>query len=461
MLQKSKKVYYSINPLTNKIIAEHMEETWESIAIKIEESKIAFESWKKKSFEERGQYFKKAAQLLRENSEEYAQLMTDEMGKLHQQGIAEAKKCAWVCEYYAEKAGDFLQPEHIITEHKSTTVYYQPLGTILQIMPWNFPFWQVFRFAAPALMAGNVTLLKHAPNVLGCAKVVENIFREAGFPKHVFQHIIASNEQVEQVISTDAVQGVALTGSVGVGKIIGRLAGKNLKTAVLELGGADPFIVLKDANLAKAAKTAVQSRMHNAGQTCISAKRFIVEESVADEFLCLVKKEMLQLVIGNPNNKETNISVLARMDLAMNLQKQVDKSIAMGAKVEVTGGHQEGSCYFHPMLLTNVQKGMPAYEEELFGPVASLFKVKNIEEAITLANDSVFGLGGTIFSENEELATEVALRLEAGAICINKIMSSDPRVPFGGVKQSGIGRELGREGVRTFVNLKSVVVGTE
>lgn len=458
MVQSSKTIHYSINPLTNKIIAEHEEETWESIAQKIKQSEDAFASWHQLTFEERGAYFKEAAKLLRKNSKKYAQIMTDEMGKLHLQGVAEAEKCAWVCEYYADHAGRFLQPEHIATEHKSTTIYYQPLGTILQVMPWNFPFWQVFRFAAPALMAGNVTLLKHASNVLGCAKVIEGIFEEAGFPKHVFQHLIPSNDQVEKILGEEAVQGVALTGSVGVGKIIGRIAGSNLKTSVLELGGSDPFVVLKDADLPKAAKIAVQSRVHNSGQTCISAKRFIVEAPVASEFLRLVKKEMKALVVGDPNKKETQVGVLARMDLAEGLQQQVDKSIAMGAKVEVEGGHKKGTCYFQPMLLTNVQKGMPAYEEELFGPVAALFVVKDAEEAITLANDSIFGLAGTVFSEDEMAAREVALRLEVGAVCINKMMSSDPRVPFGGVKQSGVGRELGREGVRTFINLKSVIV---
>ena len=397
--------------------------------------------------------------LLRANKEGYAQLMTDEMGKLHQQGLAEVEKCAWVCEYYAENAADFLAPEQLMTEQKSTIVHYQPLGTVLQVMPWNFPFWQVFRFAVPTLMAGNVTLLKHALNVLGCGKAIEAIFKEAGFPEYVFQQVIASNEDVAKILETEAVQGVALTGSVGAGKIVGGLAGKQLKTAVLELGGSDPFIVLKDADLAKAAKVAVKSRMHNSGQTCISAKRMIVEAPVAAEFLALVKEEMHQLVVGDPNQPTTNIGALARLDLAQNLQQQVNESIALGATVEVAGGHQEGTCYFHPLLLSKVQKGMPAYEEELFGPVGVFFEVENVDEAVALANDSIFGLGATVFSENEAVAQAVALRLDVGAVCINKIMSSDPRVPFGGVKQSGIGRELGREGIRTFVNLKAIVVG--
>ncbi|MGH1335842.1 MAG: NAD-dependent succinate-semialdehyde dehydrogenase [Aureispira sp.] len=460
MVQGSRTIHYSINPLTNSIIAEHEEETWEAIAQKITSSQIAFDSWRQKSFEERGVYFKRAAALLRSKKETYAALMTNEMGKLHQQGLAEVEKCAWVCEYYADKAAEFLAAETLVTEQKSTLVHYQPLGTILQVMPWNFPFWQVFRFAAPTLMAGNVTLLKHALNVLGCAKAITALFKEAGFPDNVFQDVIANNEQVAKILEATTVQGVALTGSVGAGKAVGRLAGNQLKTAVLELGGSDPFIVLKDADLAKAAKVAVQSRMNNSGQTCISAKRMIVEAPVADAFLRLVKEEIKKLVVGAPDEPTTNIGALARMDLAENLQQQVEQSVALGATIEIDGGHQEGTCYFHPMLLTNVQKGMPAYEEELFGPVAVFFKVKDIEEAITLANDSIFGLGGTVFSKDEAVAQAVALRLEVGAVSINKIMSSDPRVPFGGVKQSGIGRELGREGVRTFVNLKAIVVGT-
>ena len=450
-------VYHSINPLTNQLLETYQQENREQILKKIEQADTAFQSWRNQSFELRGQYFIHAAKVLRSNKERFAQMITDEMGKPYEQSKAEVEKCAWVCEYYVKNAANFLKPESIEADYKSTVVHYQPLGTILQIMPWNFPFWQVFRFAAPTLMAGNVTLLKHAPNVLGCAQLIQTVFEEAGFPRHIFQQVIASHEQVEEILAVESVRGVALTGSVRAGKAVGQLASRHLKVMVLELGGSDPFIVLKDANLVLAAQTAVKSRMHNSGQTCISAKRFIVEEAVADEFLALVKKEMQQLVIGNPNDKATSISVLARMDLAETLQQQVDQSIALGAKVEVAGGHQKGSCYFRPMLLSNIQKGMPAYEEELFGPVATFFRVKDVDEAIALANDSVFGLAATVFSQDEKVAQSVALRLDVGAVCINKIMSSDPRVPFGGVKESGIGRELGKEGIRTFVNLKSIV----
>ena len=457
-MRTSKTTHYSINPATQTVLAEHTEETWDSIQQKVQQSACAFDQGHRLSFEERGSYFKKLAALLRERTERYARLMTEEMGKPIEQSRGEVEKCAWVCTYYADHAAAFLQPEDIPTEHKMTRVYYQPLGTILQVMPWNFPFWQVFRFAAPALMAGNVTLLKHASNVLNCAKAIEALFQEV-FPQWVFQHTIASNDDVARILDQEQVQGVAITGSVGAGKVIGQLAGKNIKPCVLELGGSDPFIVLKDADLEAAANTALQSRHHNSGQTCISAKRFIVEAPVAEEFMRLLKTKMRTVVVGDPMKKETDIGPLARLDLAQSLQRQVDASIEKGAKVEVPGGHREGTHYFKPMLLSGVKPGMPAYEEELFGPVGVFFNVKNAEEAIQLANDSIFGLAGTVFSKDEDAALAVALRLEVGAVCINKMMSSDPRVPFGGVKQSGVGRELGREGVRTFVNLKSVIIG--
>lgn len=454
----SKTIHYSINPSTQTILTEHHQETWSDIAQKIHQSVQAFEGWSTLSFAERATYFETTARVLRQRSEQYAVLMTEEMGKPIEQARREIHKCAWVCEYYAKHTVEFLKPENIPTEHKITRLYYQPLGTILQVMPWNFPFWQVFRFAAPALMAGNVTLLKHAFNVLNCAHAIEALFQEI-FPQGVFQQVIASNEDVAQIMSEAPVQGVAITGSVGAGKVVGSLAGKNIKPCVLELGGSDPFIVLKDADLEKAATVALQSRHHNSGQTCISAKRFIVEAPVAAEFLQLLKDKMSRVVVGDPMDPTTQIGPLARLDLAQNLQQQVEASIAQGAQVEVAGGHRKGTHYFQPMLLSNVKKGMPAYEEELFGPVGVFFQVENTDEAVQLANDSIFGLAGTVFSQNEAAALDVALRLNTGAVCINKIMSSDPRVPFGGVKQSGIGRELGAEGARAFVNLKSVIVG--
>lgn len=452
-------VFQSVNPVSNDRIKEYPLDTWDVVLEKMEKSKDIFKKWKNFSYKERAACFFRAAEVLKTNVDTYAACITAEMGKPIVQAVAEVNKCALVCEYYASHAEAFLKDEIIETEFKKSYVHYQPLGTILQIMPWNFPFWQVFRFAAPALMAGNVTLLKHAPNVLGSAEFIQEVFDKAGFPEGVFQHLTIDVDMVEKLAKNPIIQGVALTGSVQAGAAVGALAGKNIKNCILELGGSDAFIVLKDADLEKAAQVAVQSRMHNSGQTCISAKRFIVEETVIEEFKTLVKEKMRQLVVGNPLEESTKISALARRDLAEKLQDQVDQSIHMGAVVEVAGGHKKGTNYFYPMLLSNIQKGMPAYEEELFGPVALLFTVGNVQEAIQLANDSAFGLAATIWTKDEKLAVSVAQELEVGAVAINKLMSSDPRIPFGGIKKSGVGRELGREGLMGFVNLKSIVIG--
>lgn len=448
----------TINPVNNEPIKEYHLETWEDVAAKLAQADVAFHQWKRQSYPQRAAFFVEMAKILREDAAVYAKQITLEMGKPIQQSIAEVEKCALVCEFYAENGAAFLADQAIETEFSKSYVTYQPLGTILQVMPWNFPFWQVFRFAAPALMAGNVTVLKHASNVVGCGALIQAIFDKVGFPKGVFQNLIIDNNLVANILAEKTVHGVALTGSVPAGKAVGALAGKNLTECVLELGGSDPFIVLKDANLPKAAKVAIQSRMHNSGQTCISAKRFIVEEAVAEEFKALLKEELSQLKVGDPMDEATDISVMARADLAEELQEQVNKSIEMGAVVEFSGGHKKGSNYFYPMLLSNIQKGMPAYEEELFGPVGAFFVVKNEMEAVALANDSIFGLAATVWSEDEAAAIAVAHQLEVGAVSVNKLMSSDPRIPFGGVKQSGVGRELGREGILGFVNLKSVVV---
>jgi len=376
------------NPFDNEVIKEYVLETWTEVASKLETAAVVFKEWKDKSYAQRARCFIEAAKVLKENKMVYAKQITLEMGKPIQQSIAEIEKSALVCEYYAKNAADFLADQHIETEFSKSYIAYQPLGTVLQVMPWNFPFWQVFRFTAPALMAGNVTVLKHASNVIGCGELIQDIFSRAGFPEGVFQHLIIEEDLVGDILSQESVHGLALTGSVIAGKAVGALAGKNLIECVLELGGSDPFIVLKDADLPKAAQTAIQSRMNNSGQTCISAKRFIVETSIADIFKKLLKEELDKLVVGDPMNQKTQISVMARTDLAEGLQKQVNKSIEMGAVVEFSGGHKEGTNYFYPMLLSNIQKGMPAYEEELFGPVGTFFVVENSTEAIILANDS-------------------------------------------------------------------------
>jgi len=452
-------LFQTTNPVNNHKLQAYQKESEEGLSSALLRADESFVTWRSLSFSERAVFFYKIEELLQKNAEEYAQMITQEMGKPITQSKSEIEKSAWVCRYYATHAEAFLQPQSIEADYTKSYVAYQPLGAILQIMPWNFPFWQVFRFSVPALMAGNVTVLKHAPNVLGCARLIEDIFQQAGVPKGVFQQLVIDVEQVPEVISHPAIQGVALTGSVRAGSAVGALAGQHIKQLVLELGGSDAFVVLEDADLPQAAKVAVRSRMNNSGQTCISAKRFIVEESVAEAFKQLVKKEIAQLNIGAPLDPATNISAMARPDLAEALQKQVDKSIEMGAVSEIGGGRQGDTNYFHPMLLSNIQKGMPAYDEELFGPVIAFFTVANEEEAIALANDSIFGLGATVWSQDIEKAESVALQIEVGAVAINKVMSSDPRIPFGGIKQSGIGRELGKDGIFEFVNVKSIVVG--
>ena len=450
---------YNTIKSTNNAIKDRPEfEKWSSVHQKLMRSAEAFETWKRSSFEQRAALLENAAAILDENAPKFARMITDEMSKPLQQSIAEVKKCALVCRYYAQNSASFLEDSAIKTNFKKSYISYQPLGCIVQIMPFNFPFWQVFRFAAPALMAGNVSLLKHAPSVPGCVELIQSVFDEAGFSPGIFQHVHVELEQIEKIVAHSAVQGVALTGSTAAGMAVGAISGKHIKTCVLELGGADPFIVLADADLEAAATVAVQSRMHNSGQTCISAKRFILEESIAGPFKKIVKNKLQKLVVGDPYHPQTNISALARLDLAEKLQAQVDRSVELGAIIELSGGHQVGSNYFHPMILTGLSKGMPAYEEELFGPVVCIFEVKDAEEAVQLANSSSFGLAATVWSNDLSKAESIAKELEVGAVAINRLMSSDPRIPFGGVKKSGIGRELGKEGLLSFVNIKSVVI---
>lgn len=450
--------FRTINPYNQEVLETYEPMSWETIKLKIDKGHEEFQFWSKLSFQQRATCFNRMAKLLKERKEEYAALITAEMGKPISQAVGEVEKCAWVCEYYALHTADFLKDSTITTEFKKSYLTYQPLGLILQIMPWNFPFWQVFRFAAPALMAGNVTLLKHAPNVLGCAKAIEELFLDAGFPQGIFQQVIVQVDLVQAIIEHPYIQGVALTGSTQAGSAVGALAGENIKRAVLELGGSDAFIVLEDANLEQAAKEAVLSRMHNTGQTCISAKRFIAVASIAKKFKELVLDEIEQLTIGKPTDPNTQIAVMARPDLLKNLEQQVNKSVQMGAVLDLEGGWKTGTNYYYPQLLSNIQKGMPAYDEELFGPTIAFFEVKDEKEAIQLANDTVLGLGASVWSQNTQKAEQLALELEVGAVAINQMLKSDPRIPFGGIKQSGIGRELGKLGLMEFVNIKSITI---
>jgi len=403
---------------------------------------------------------KKAADILQERSDEYAQLMTAEMGKLLRSGKAEAEKCGWICNYYAENAEKFLEPEEIKTEMSNSFVTFNPLVVVLAVMPWNFPFWQVFRFAAPGLMAGNACILKHASNVPGCALAIEEIFRAAGFPKDIFQILLIGSKQVDAVIEHPHVKAVTLTGSTPAGRAVARKSGEMIKKCVLELGGSDPYIILEDADIETAVEKCVISKLINSGQSCIAAKRFIVVDAVREEFEKLFLEKMKEQIMGDPTDPETTIGPMARTDLRDELHQQVTQSINKGAKY-LLGGHipqMEGA--FYPVtILADVAKGMPAYDEELFGPVAVIISAKDENEAIEIANDTVFGLGAAVFTSNIKKGKNIAANLlDAGCCFVNDFVKSDPRLPFGGIKESGFGRELSHYGIKEFVNVKTVCV---
>jgi succinate-semialdehyde dehydrogenase/glutarate-semialdehyde dehydrogenase len=419
-----------------------------------------FLAWRKTSFAQRAECMRRAAQILRDRAEEYGRLMTLEMGKPVKDGRAEAQKCAWVCDYYADNAGAFLQDEVIETDARKSFVTFQPLGVVLAVMPWNFPFWQVFRFAAPALMAGNVGVLKHASNVFGCALAIEDVFRQAGLPDHAFRALLIGSRQVDAVIEHSLVRAVTLTGSTPAGKAVAQKAGEMLKKTVLELGGSDPYVVLADADLDLAVKTCVASRLINSGQSCIAAKRFIVVALLREQFEQMYVAQMRAARMGDPMAEDTVVGPQARVDLRDDLHKQVKESMARGATLLLGGEIPAGpGAYYPPTVLTDVQKGMPAYDEELFGPVAAIIPVQDEAEAIRVANDSIFGLGAAIFTRDiargERIAAEA---LEAGCCFVNAFVKSDPRLPFGGIKESGYGRELSPYGIKEFVNIKTVYV---
>lgn len=450
----------SINPVTNEIVKTYQEHSEEGIEKIINSVDKIWHHWRSTSFYHRSQLMQNAASILRSKKEELALLMALEMGKVKSEGIAEIEKCAWVCEYYATNAESFLENEIIATQASKSYVSYQPLGTILAVMPWNFPFWQVFRFAAPTLMAGNTAVLKHASNVPGCALAIEDIFREAGFPENVFRTLLVGSPMVEKVIKHQAIKGVSLTGSTPAGKSVAALAGSELKKCVLELGGSDPYLILKDADLEMAAKTCAAGRLLNAGQSCIGAKRFIVEETIYVHFLELFTHEMNAAHFGDPFDGESTMGPMAREDLRDELHQQVVDSIRKGAEVIIGGEipHRKGA-FYPPTILENVKPGMPAYKEELFGPVASVIKVKDEQEAIRVANDTDFGLGAAVFTNNLKKGEHIAeIELEAGACFVNDFVKSDPRLPFGGIKTSGFGRELSEHGIKEFMNVKTVYV---
>lgn len=447
----------SINPATGEFIREYKEHTPEEVSDIIEQVHEAWLSWRETSFEERAEKMKKAAEILRSRKEEFGRLMTEEMGKLLRESMAEVEKCAWVCDYYADQAAQYLQDEVIATDASRSMVVYQPIGVVLAVMPWNFPFWQVFRFAAPGLMAGNAAVLKHASNVPGCALAIEGIFRDAGFPPDLFRTLMIPASGVEAVIANPRVAAATLTGSELAGSHVASTAGKHIKKTVLELGGSDAFIVLEDADLGAAVKTAVAARLMNVGQSCIAAKRFIVMDEVLDTFVAELKSAFEKLKAGNPLEQETDIAPLSRPDLVDDIEKQVNRSIEAGAKL-ITGGKRidRRGNYFEPTILAGVKKGMAVYAEETFGPVVAIIPVKSEQEAIEVANDSAFGLGGSVFTRDLVRGERVARKVQTGAMFVNGMTKSDPRLPFGGIRKSGYGRELSGHGIREFVNIKTI-----
>jgi len=450
----------SINPYNEKLIKTYPEHSRTEIEQIIKSADKSFLDWHNTGFKERSVLMKQAANVLRRRKDEFGELMTLEMGKPIQQSIAEVEKCAWVCEYYSENAEGFLKDEIIETDASKSYVSYLPLGVVLAVMPWNFPFWQVFRFAAPGLMAGNAGILKHSSNVSGCALAIEDVFKEARFPENIFRTILVSSSQMDFVIEHPLIQAVTLTGSVPAGKAVAAKAGSLLKKTVLELGGSDPYIILEDADLEEASVTCVTSRLINGGQSCIAAKRFIIVESVYDEFEKLFVEKMKSVKMGDPFNKENLLGPQASKQLRDELHEQVLRSMDLSAKL-LLGGEilKTMGAFYPPTVLANVKKGMPAYDEELFGPVAALIKVKDETEAIEKANDTIFGLGAAIFSGDPGRAEWIAKeKLNAGSCFVNSFVKSDPRLPFGGVKQSGYGRELSVFGIREFVNVKTVYI---
>jgi succinate-semialdehyde dehydrogenase/glutarate-semialdehyde dehydrogenase len=447
----------SRNPATGEQLASFAPLDAAALEAKLARALTAYRAWKKTAIAERARLLRAAADILDAEADAFGRLMTLEMGKLAKPAREEVQKAARGCRYYADHAAGFLAEEDIPTEATRSYIRYEPMGPIFAIMPWNFPFWQVFRFAAPALMAGNVALLKHAPNVPQCALAIEEVFTRAGFPAGVFQTLLIEVEQVPAILDDPRVQAVTLTGSNRAGSDVAGRAGRALKKSVLELGGSDPFIVTAKADLTQAVATAIKSRLFNSGQSCIAAKRFIVIESVADEFLRRFTEAMGAVKIGDPLDPSTELGPLARADLVETLTAQVNDAVAHGARL-LTGGApiDRPGCYYPPTVLADVPESARAYREELFGPVATVFRVKNLDEAIALANDTPYGLGATVFTNDAAERDRLVAELEAGQVFVNAMVASDPRVPFGGVKQSGYGRELGSQGLREFTNIKTV-----
>ena len=450
----------SINPFTGEVVKEYTEHTSEEVNRIIYQVDAAFQQWKLTDFEHRAKQMKNLQAKLLEKKEELAGIIVSEMGKVFREALGEVEKCALVCSFYAENAAKFLSNEIIQTQATASYISYQPIGTVLAVMPWNFPFWQIFRFLAPALMAGNTGVLKHASNVSGCAMAIEQLVVEAGFPENVFRTLLIGSGKVKEIIENPLIKAVTLTGSTPAGKAVASAAGSVLKKSVLELGGSDPYVVLEDADIELAVKACVSGRLLNAGQSCIGAKRFIVADQIYDTFESRFVELMGAANYGNPMDPQVTIGPLARHDLRDELHLQVTKSVDLGARLLLGGFIPEGDApLYPPTILTDVVPGMPAYHEEMFGPVAVLFRAKTEEDAIRIANDTVFGLGAALFTNDIEKGKLLAEKgLEAGCVFVNDFVKSDPRLPFGGVKESGYGRELSTVGIREFVNIKTIVV---
>ena len=444
----------SINPYNNKVIEEFGEFDSKQTTNLVRESAATFREWRKTSIEDRALMMRSVADLLMKKREKYARTITLEMGKPIPESRREIEKCSWVCEYYADHAAKFLESQEIATDADQSYVRYDPLGPVLGIMPWNFPFWQVFRFAAPTLMAGNTVLLKHASNVQRCALIIESIFIESGFPEGSFRTLVIGSGNIEPVIADENVRAVTFTGSDTAGAKVAEAAGKHIKKTVLELGGSNAFIILGDADLDEAVQTGIRARMQNGGQSCIAAKRFIVVEEIANKYINKLKEAIQKLKVGDPLVKGTDIGPLASIAQAEGVHRQVQDSIEKGAKL-ILGGKQH-EAFYDPTLMTDVKPGMPAFDEEVFGPVLPISVVGDVKEAIELSNRSRFGLGVTVFTRDRKQAMEMIPEIEDGAVFFNELVKSDPRLPFGGTKRSGYGRELGMFGIREFVNIKTV-----
>lgn len=450
----------SINPASGKLIKEYQHHSHQEIIAKIELAQKGFEKWSELSFEKRGEYLIRVGQKLTEQMEACANMMTQEMGKPIVQARAEVSKCAQACEYYAENAAKLLKDEMVKTDAHKSYITFDPLGVILGVMPWNFPFWQVFRFAVPTLMAGNSVIIKHASNVSGCALMIEELCAE--LPKGCFQVVLTEPDSISHLLSHPDIKAVSLTGSEHAGSSIGMQAGEHLKKAVLELGGSDPFIILEDADLDSCLSTCIQARLVNAGQSCIAAKRFIVMEQQYHSFCAALVEKLQKINVGDPMQEYTEMGPLARLDLLESLDIQVQESIKMGATLLYGGKRLNSEGFFYaPTLLGNVQKGMPAYEEETFGPVFAIISVKDEEEAIKVANDTSYGLGASLWTSDLKKAEKLAKKIKAGSVYVNGQVISNIQLPFGGIKNSGYGRELSAYGIKEFVNVKTVVIYTD